>query len=249
MNTLSSTVDSYIVSLDIGSSSVRALVFDSGGRPMEGYSAQLPYEIRTTADGGAEIDPEALANLAMDCLDEVHRQVKNAGFKVVAVTSSVFWHSLCGLDAHNVPTTPIYHLLDTRCAEDVKRVADTHARTGCVPHSSYWPAKLLWMERTQPSIFRSTASKWVTFPEYLFLRLFGKARVSTSMVSANGLWNQNANDYDEETIESLPDYARSFGRPAPVRPSPSGRARTLPDSSLPGNVAPVRLHSLVSLPR
>lgn len=214
MNTLSSTVDSYIVSLDIGSSSARALVFDPGGRPMEGYSAQLPYEIRTSPDGGAEIDPEALANLAMDCLDEMHRQVKNAGFKIVAVTSSVFWHSLCGLDAHNVPTTPLYHLLDTRCAEDVKRVADTHARTGCVPHSSYWPAKLLWLERTQPSIFRDTA-KWVTFPEYLFLRLFGKPRVSTSMVSANGLWNQNSNDYDEEALGALPITRGNLADPHP----------------------------------
>jgi len=170
---------------------------------MEGYSAQLPYEIRTTADGGAEIDPEILANLAIDCLDEIHRQAKNAGFKIAAVTSSVFWHSLCGLDANNVPTTPLYHLLDTRCAEDVNRVLDTHARTGCVPHSSYWPAKLLWLERTQPSTFSATR-RWVSFPEYLFLRVFGKARVSTSMVSANGLWNQNANEYDHETLRALP---------------------------------------------
>jgi gluconokinase len=181
---------------------------------MEGYSAQLPYQIRTTADGGAEIDPEALANLAMDCLDEMHRQVKNAGFKIAAVTSSVFWHSLCGLDANNVPTTPLYHLLDTRCADDVKRVLDTHARTGCVPHSSYWPAKLLWLERTQPSIFIATR-RWVSFAEYLFLRLFGKARVSTSMVSANGLWNQNDNDYDQEAIGALPITADNLADPHP----------------------------------
>jgi gluconokinase len=208
VKTLSSTGDTYIVSLDVGSSSVRALVFDSGGRAMEGYSAQLPYEIRTTPDGGAEIDPEVLANLVMDCLDEMHRQVKNAGFKIAAVTSSVFWHSVCGLDANDVPTTPLYHLLDTRCADDVRRVPDRHGRTGCVPHSSYWPAKLLWLERTQPTIFRATR-RWVGFPEYLFLRLFGHARVSTSMISATGLWDQNANDYDRDTLEALhisPDY-------------------------------------------
>jgi gluconokinase len=169
---------------------------------MEGYNAQLPYEIRTTPDGGAEIDPEALANLVMDCLDELHRQVKNAGFKIAAVTSSVFWHSMCGLDSNDVPTTPLYHLLDTRCADDVRHVPDQHARTGCVPHSSYWPAKLLWLERTQPVKFRAT-HRWVSFPEYLFLRLFGRMRVSTSMISATGLWDQNANDYDRTTLEAV----------------------------------------------
>lgn len=182
---------------------------------MEGYTAQLPYEIRFTSDGGAEIDPEKLANLAMDCLDEMHRQVHSSGFNVAAVTSSVFWHSICGLDDHNVPTTPLYHLFDTRSAEDARRVPDRHRRTGCEPHSSYWPAKLLWIERTQPSVFRSTR-KWVSFPEYFFLRLFGHARVSSSMISATGLWDQNAMDYDLETLRAVhvPPDQLAEARPA-----------------------------------
>ena len=53
--------DPFIVSIDVGSSSVRALLFDSGARQMEGYGAQLPYRIHTTPDGGAEVDPDALA--------------------------------------------------------------------------------------------------------------------------------------------------------------------------------------------
>ncbi len=199
---MSSTADSFIVSLDVGSSSVRALVFDLGGRPMEGYTAQLPYEIRTSKDGGAEIDPERLAELVMDCLDEIHRQVEAHGMKVIAVASSVFWHSLCGLDASGAATTPLFHLLDTRCAPDVARVPDAHSATGCVAHSSYWPAKLLWIARVRPEIFRATA-KWVSFPEYLFLRLFGRARVSTSMISATGLWDQNRNDYHQPTLDAV----------------------------------------------
>jgi gluconokinase len=212
---VSSTTDSYIVSLDVGSSSVRALVFDMGGRPMEGHTAQLPYELRMSADGMAEIDAEVLANLAMDCLDEMHRQVSNAGMKIAAVTSSTFWHSLCGLDQNDVATTPLFHLLDTRCAQDVTRAPHAHHRTGCVPHSSYWPAKLLWLERTRPEQFHHTA-KWVSFSEYLFLRLFGRARVSTSMVSSTGLWDQNANDYHEPTLLAL-NVRRS--QLAEVRPS------------------------------
>lgn len=216
MNTLSSTAaDSHIVSLDVGSSSVRALIFDPGARPMEGYSAQLPVEIHTTSDGGAELSPVALADLAIDCLDEMHRQAKEAGFKIAAIASSVFWHSLCGLDSNGTPTTPLYLLFDTRCAEDVKHVPDARTRTGCVPHSSYWPAKLLWLKRTQPEMFEATR-KWVSFPEYLFLRLFGRARVSSSMISASGLWNQNANDYDEETLHALLVSRENLADPHPA---------------------------------
>ena len=75
---------------DVGTSSVRALLYDSGARQMEGYGAHLPYSVRTTPDGGAEIDPEELAQHTLDCLDELHRQVREAGFRVAAVGGSAF---------------------------------------------------------------------------------------------------------------------------------------------------------------
>jgi gluconokinase len=207
------STDPFIVSIDVGSSSVRALLFDSGARQMEGYGAQLPYRIRTTPDGGAEVDPDALADLTIDCLDELHRQVQESGFRVTAIAGSAFWHSFCGVDAAGRPTLPILHLLDTRSAEQVARVPDTHARTGCVPHSSYWPAKLLWLAANRPDEFRAT-HRFLSFPEYLFLKLLGSPRASTSMVSATGLWDQNKADYDPETLAALPIRRDQLADPA-----------------------------------
>ena len=195
--------DSFIVSLDAGSSSVRALLFDAQAHQMEGFGAQLAYRIQTTPDGGAEVDPEELVQLATDCLDELHRQVANAGYKIAAVAGSGFWHSFLGVGADGAPTLPLLHLLDTRCVDQVERVPDTHARTGSMPHSSYWPAKLLWLAAHRADEMRATA-RWLSFPEYLFEKLFGRARASTSMISATGLWDQNAGDYDAETLAALP---------------------------------------------
>jgi gluconokinase len=205
--------DPFIVSLDVGSSSVRALLFDSGARRMEGYGAQVPYRIHTTPDGGAEVDPEALAQLAIDCLDELHRQVHASGFRVVAVAGSAFWHGICGINAAGQPTLPILHLLDTRSGDQVARVPDAHARTGCVPHSSYWPAKILWLAANRPDEFRAT-TRFLSFPEYLYLKLLGSTRASTSMVSATGLWDQNASDYDPETLSALPIRREHLTDPA-----------------------------------
>src|SRR5579862_9565163 len=195
--------NSYIVSLDIGSSSVRALLFDASARQVEGFGARLPSRLETTPDGGVEIDPEALADLVVDCLDELHRQVQADGLKIAAVAASAFWHSFLGTDAAGKPTLPILHLLDTRSASEVGRVPNAHARTGCVPHSSYWPAKLLWLQKNRAEGFAATR-KWLSLPEYLFQKLFGKAAASTSMVSATGLWDQNKGDWDEDALSALP---------------------------------------------
>jgi gluconokinase len=195
--------DPFIASLDVGSSSVRALLFDSGARRMEGYGAQVAYRIRTTPDGGAEADPEELCQLAVDCLDELHRQVQAAGFRIAAVAGCAFWHGLCGVNAAGQPTFPVLHLLDTRSGDQVARIPDSHARTGCVPHSSYWPAKILWLAAHRPDELRAT-NRLLSFPDYFFRKLFGRASVSLSMMSATGLWDQNAANYDPETLSALP---------------------------------------------
>lgn len=207
------STDVFIVSLDAGTSSVRALLFDAGGRQVEGYGAHLAYRIRTTPDGGAEMDADELAGLAIDCLDELHRQVQNAGLRIAAVAFSAFWHSFCGVGETGRPTLPILHLLDTRSAAETPRVPNTHANTGCMPHSSYWPAKLLWLERNRAAEFQATL-RWLSFPEYLFEKLFGRARVSTSMASGTGLWNQRENDYDAETLAALPVRRDQLADPA-----------------------------------
>ena len=66
LSTRSSTADPFIVSLDVGSSSVRALLFDASGRQVEGYRAQLTYREDATPDGGVEVNPECLAELTID---------------------------------------------------------------------------------------------------------------------------------------------------------------------------------------
>lgn len=193
--------DPCIVSLDVGSSSVRALVFDAGARQMEGFGARLSYRIRTTPDGGAEADPDELARMAVDCLDEVHRQVRAEGMRVAAVAGSAFWHGLMGIGADGRPTVPLIHLFDSRSEDFVERGSDPRSRTGCPPHTSYWPAKLRWLAAARPAEFQATR-QWIGFPEYLFAKLFGRARASVSMASATGLWNQQAGDWDPEAVES-----------------------------------------------
>jgi gluconokinase len=180
---------------------------------MEGFGAQIAYRIHTTPDGGAEVDADELTEHTLDCLDELHRQVHNAGYTITAVAGSAFWHSFLGVDATGKPSLPILHLLDTRCASYVSRVADTHARTGTMPHSSYWPAKLLWLSENRAEQMRAT-QRWLSFPEYLFQKLFGRAGASTSMLSATGLWNQNLNDYDKEALAALPIRREQLPDPA-----------------------------------
>jgi gluconokinase len=196
---------STIVSLDVGTSSVRTLLFDAQGQAIAGFGEQLPWRVITTADGGVEADPEELLRLCVQALNTIHQQMEAAGKpRPDAVAFCAFWHSFLGVDQAGQPTTNILHLFDTRSVAQVEQLkkelspAAVHARVGAVFHTSYWPGKLLWLASQGAS-----ADCWMSFSEFLYLRLFGVARASTSMASGSGLWNQNTNCWDEELLSYL----------------------------------------------
>jgi gluconokinase len=199
----------HIVSLDAGTSSVRTLLFDAAGRELEGFGAQIGYQPATTADGGVEVDADELSALAAQSLSTIHGQMRAAGLQAAAVACDTFWHNVLGVGADGRPTTPVLHPFDTRSEAAARELAgrignrEQHARTGCVLHASYLPAKLLWLSEADPQAFGATR-RWMSFGEYFFLKLFGKAAASTSMVSGSGLWDQNRNDYDEGVLGVLP---------------------------------------------
>jgi gluconokinase len=204
-----------VLTLDVGSSSARTLLYGFDGRQIENFGLQISYRAHTTVDGGWEIDPDELAGIAARAITGVCDQMRGKGLKPAAVGVDTFWHSILGIDADGKPTTPLLHPFDSRSSGAARQLAQRvgnraqHQRTGCVIHPSYPPSKLLWISETWPDAFART-KHWLSAGEYLFLKFFGKATASTSMISAGGLWDQNANDYDAEMLAALPVSRAQF---------------------------------------
>jgi len=198
-----------VVTLDVGTSSVRAFLFDRLGRGVEGVEGRRAYEMQTTPDGGVEADAEALFDRVQRSLDDLLEQAGPLRQRIGGVAVSTFWHSVLGVGSDASPLTPVYSWADTRsaaAAAELKRRLDekaVHARTGCRFHPSYLPAKLLWLSQRDPGRFHR-ASRWISFGEYLALRLFGRTVVSVSIASGTGLLNQHTLTWDEEVTNALP---------------------------------------------
>lgn len=196
-----------VVALDIGTSSTRAIAFDATGHKV-GEAVQIPYDQVTTPDGGVEVDANQLLELAAQCLDLLLPQLNEAP---AALAISCFWHSLMAVDADGAALTPVLSWADNRAAAyvPVLRALDdetsSHARLGCVFHTSYWPAKLLYLRDAQPHLFSYDAKpRWIGFGEYLRGRWCGDWRMSLSMASGTGLFNQNRCEFDKEMLTHLP---------------------------------------------
>jgi gluconokinase len=197
-----------ILSVDVGSSSVRAELYDDCGDGVEGTEVKLDYEFDYTREGGAVQDADELLELVARAVDG---SLSGAGeAEISGVAMSTFWHSVLGLDHEGRPTTPVLTWADRRAAKSVPELLERldervyHRRTGCVPHSSYWPAKLLWAKHAMPEAFEK-AERWVSPADYFYARFFGEPyTVGTSMASATGLFDQNRLRWDKETFRVLP---------------------------------------------
>lgn len=199
-----------VLALDIGTSSVRAGLFDDAGREVKGGLASRPHTVDVTPDGGAELDPEALLGRVASAVDEVLAAAGGRADGIRAVGLATFWHGLLGADAAGKPVTPLYLWADVRASAHAARLAlrlgadAVHARTGCPVHAAFLPAKLLWVRETRPDAWRR-AAWWGSFGEWLHRRLFGRpdAPASRSVASASGLLDQTTGRWDEAILGAI----------------------------------------------
>jgi gluconokinase len=202
-----------LLSLDIGTSSCRVMLWnDRGQADGKNPLSQIAYVMDTTQDGGVFMDAERLFAHVVQCLDEATKAAGERLNSVQAVGITTFWHSVLGVDASGIPTTPLLNWSDTRAADacnDLRQTLDgdaVHARTGCVLHPSYYPAKLAWLRANHSDVWERTA-RWISISEFVLMRLFGQTldevRASVSVASGTGLYHHATQTWDAELLDAL----------------------------------------------
>lgn len=226
-----------ILALDIGSSSVRAALYDSAGTVLPETMVKHERLLNVTDDGGAEINADQAFAQAAEAIDKVLDRASSVKGRISFVAMSAFWHSLVGIDEDGRATTAVLGWADTRsrdCVEQLRLGFDeiaVHNRTGARFHSSFWPAKLLWLQSSRRESFGATR-KWISLSDYILLKISGRAITSISMASATGLYDVRECCWDEslavfagitvshlptvadlgETVSATDEYARRWPR-------------------------------------
>lgn len=211
-----------VLALDIGTSGARAALFDSHGEQIPDSLVGLPSQSYSALVSGADVDSAALVESVAASLDLAVARAEAVASHIDYVALACFWHSLVGVDDAGNAITPLLGWADLRAAEAVVELRAqfdetiTHARTGCRFHPSYWPAKLLWLRKTHEDAFGKVRC-WLSFSDYLFLKLFGDPSTSISMASATGLLDQSTCDWDDELLNAVAIARDQLPSIAPAR--------------------------------
>ena len=191
--------DARVLALDLGTSSVRALVFDERGAAVPGVLARRPTHLEISDEGKAELDPDEVVGALTECLDELAGGGGLDGVERVA--TSCAWHSVIALGADGGRLTGALTWADTRAAPLVAELRSRgdmdrlQAATGARPHTLYWTVKLPWLAR------ELSPARYLGLAEYVTGALLGDPSASPSMASGTGLLELATRAWDDQALE------------------------------------------------
>ncbi|MCV3741887.1 gluconokinase [Lentilactobacillus hilgardii] len=194
----------YIIGIDVGTTSTKALLYDTDGRIYA--KANKGYTLYQDTPDMAEEDPDEIFNATLSAIQEVVSQSQLTDGKVVAISWSAQQHSLIALDENYKPLMRTMTWADNRAeryAAEYKqngRGMEIYKRTGLPIHPMGPFYKLLWLKNEKPDLYKK-AAYWVGIKEYIIWRYTGALKEEVSMAAATGLLNMKTAQWDDVALK------------------------------------------------
>jgi xylulokinase len=217
----------YVIGVDVGSQSVKALVVDESGNGLA--SASAPCEMSHPASGWAEQDPgdweRALAQAVRQARTEAG--VASEDVTMIGLASQV--DGLVPLDDNLEPLRPAIIWLDRRAARQSQALEDAAgeetlvALTGLNPDASHTAPKAMWLRDEEPEHFR--AARWLApVSAHLTGWLAGVAVQDHAQASSTLVYDVHRRTWSDELLahagldrERLPDIRAAQEVIGPLR--------------------------------
>ncbi len=172
------TTGTCALALDIGTTAVKAALFDADGRTLAEHGA--PYDLLTPGPDQVELDPETYWRGAVRAARAVLRDAGAPPERVGCVGVTSQGETLIAVDAAGRPLRNAIVWLDNRSGEEARAIEDAfgvervHRRTGQQEIVPSWTAtKILWLRRREPETFEK-AARFLLAEDYVLFRLTGE---------------------------------------------------------------------------
>jgi gluconokinase len=214
---LKMTEKKYVLGLDIGTTSAKAVLFQKNGlvvaenenaypvyHPNPSWVEQNPYEIEQAA------------------IAAISGAVLKSGInknKILCVGISSAMHSLICMNQQHEAISPSITWADGRSVEQAKQVQETvgkslYLKTGTPIHPMSPLSKLVWMKEVNYEPYLKSA-KFISIKEFLLHRWFGKYMVDYAIASASGLFNIHTFEWETEALSIAGITLDQLSEPVP----------------------------------
>lgn len=201
----------YIIGVDLGTTSTKAIAFNLEGSIISKKS--IEYPILNLKPSYSEQDPEEIFMAVLNSIKLLINE--NPNNNLIGVSFSSAMHSVIAVNEKGIPLTNCIIWADTRSNDYAKKIKNSdighkiYMRTGTPIHPMSPLCKLAWMKDNMKEIM-DKAYKFISIKEYIFFKLFGKYIIDYSIASATGMfdiydlkWNKDALEIAGITEEKL----------------------------------------------
>jgi xylulokinase len=187
--------------LDIGTSSVKALLIDGDQRVLA--EATAPLSVSRPQPLWSEQDPDDWVERVEASVAAIRRAAPADFAALAGIGLSGQMHGATLLGADDKPLRPAILWNDGRsfaeCAELKRRVPDVEKRTGNLVMPGFTAPKMLWVATHEPSVAKAT--RRVLLPkDYVRLRLSGEAVSEMSDASGTSWLDVGKRAWDDDLI-------------------------------------------------
>jgi len=193
---------SYILAIDIGTTSTKALAVCADGKVIA--SQQCFYPTFYPQTDFAEQDPQQIYQAVLKVIAQVIPSISD-DYRLEGFSFSSAMHSIMAVDTQAMPLTPLVIWADTRSTLQAKALRNTplgkrlHHETGAPVHPMSPLCKLIWWKENHPD-FIKTAHKFISIKEFVVYHLCGQYVVDYSIASASGLFDIHTLHWHEEVF-------------------------------------------------
>ncbi|MGG1880199.1 gluconokinase [Paenibacillus cisolokensis] len=193
----------YMIGVDIGTTSTKAVLFKENGEVVAKAGGEYP--LLTPTPSTAEQDPEQIFQTVLAAVQSVMHQSGIDPAQLLFVSFSAAMHSVIAVDDDGKPLTRCITWADNRSASWSNRLKkemggmELYMRTGTPIHPMSPVTKLMWLRHEHEDIFKQTA-KFISIKEYVYFKLFGRYVVDHSIASSTGMMNLRELAWDQEAL-------------------------------------------------
>jgi len=199
-------LEALLLGVDLGTSAMKAAIFDLDGRCVGETTEQIP--LTTPGAGLCEVDPRAYWQALVGCCRGLRSQ-EHPLERVRALAIAANAETLLFLDGDLEPVRPGMVWSDMRSAQEAADLEarfgldDLARRSGQPQMIPMWPAtKILWLRRNEPD--HAVRIRWWLQPlDYLLARLTGRVVSDASEYSSSLLLDIGRRTWWEEMVEEL----------------------------------------------
>lgn len=198
----------YVLGIDLGTTAVKAAVFDEDGRICGSQTREYP--LLTPAPLMVELDPQTYIDAFSSAVKGAILKAGIQSEEIVSLGISAQGETLFFLDENGEPLRNAIVWMDNRAEEEANYLQNklggretVHKTTGQVAMAAMWPAsKILWIKNHESAVFDKT-KKFLLIEDYFVFLLTGQFVAEDSLLCSTMLWNINTRSYWPEMLAQL----------------------------------------------